>query len=243
MGKWALAAGVLLLAGCGVPANADGRDTFTDSIDGQDVRIDLPVTQPVGVALWFHGRGGDSDTRMNEAWLNALRGQGWAVASSDFHGDAWGDPDTVADAAKLADWASEEAGAEVRLIVAGSMGGLASLNALAAGVVSARCWYGVMPVVDLAAADTVPDAADEVDEALEVAVNPADRLDELPTDVRYRVVASPDDTWVQADEHAAVLVAALSRAGADVTELEATGEHGDPSHFQAEDLAEFAASC
>lgn len=241
-----LVCAALLLAGC-APANADGDRTITDTVGGQAVRIDLPTGDPVAVALWFHGQGGDVETRMNEDWLNSLRADGWAVASSDLHGNAWGNPASVADAAALAQWAEDQADVEVRLLVAGSMGGLTSLNALIDGKVSAACWYGTMPVADLDAIGQVPDAAVQVREAYEGASpdfsNPATGLADLPAVTRYHVVASPQDTWVPAREHADVLVAALQAVGAEVTRTDASGEHGDPSHFDPADLSAFADSC
>lgn len=240
---------VLLLAGCSsAAANADGDRTVTDEVGGQQVRVDLPTTGDAkAVAVWFHGQGGDVDTRMNEDWLNTLRGHGWAVASSDFHGNAWGNQASVETAADLVSWAEEQAGADVRLLVAGSMGALASLNALADGDVDAACWFGTMPVVDLNHIDAVPEAEDQVKDAYDGAPpassNPAARLSELPASTRYFVVSSPDDTWVPAAQHADVLVAGLQAAGAPVDVAQASGEHGDASHFRSDDLGKFAAGC
>lgn len=204
----------------------------------------MPKTgSPKAVAVWFHGQGGTADTRMNEDWLNSLRSRGWAVASSDFHGNAWGTPATVRDTENLTAWARETAGAEVRLFVAGSMGGLASLNALTHGQTVA-CWYGTMPVVDHGAVRNVPKAQEQIRAAwgsgISAAYIPAQNLDKLPQQAKYRIVTSPQDTWVPATANAALLDA---EERLDVSALTVTGEHGDPSHFNPADLAVFADGC
>jgi hypothetical protein len=229
---------LLALAGCGGAANADGARTTTDTIDGQTVRIDLPAGKVRAVAIWLHGQGGDADTRMNEPWLNALRADGWAVASSDFHGNHWGSRESVSDVAKLTAWAGQKANAPVRLHVAGSMGGLASLNALTHGQ-DVPCWYGVMPVLDQSTTARVPEAREQIadvwGESVPAEWVPARNLDRLPSGMVMRVVASPSDTWVPADRNGLLLQRATVKA--------ASGQHGDPSHFDAADLRDFAAGC
>lgn len=237
---------VAALAGC-TAANADGNRTTTAELDGQTVRIDMPLTgEPQAVAIWFHGQGGDANFRMNEPWLNAIRERGWAVASADLGGNHWGAPGTVERVDALNKWIAAQTDAPIRLHIAGSMGALASLNAMSSGT-SVECWYGTMPVVDLERVASVPDASEQITEAHggepSASSNPARGLDRLPADTRYRVLYSESDTWVPAEDHAIPMLEALESVGATVGALEVTGEHGDPSHFDADDLANFAASC
>ncbi|WP_369138930.1 alpha/beta hydrolase family protein [Modestobacter versicolor] len=245
---------LLTLAGCtGGAAGTAGRGvvperTVTDVLAGQRVRLDPPTSgRTVGVALWFHGQTGDVDSYMGSAWLDAIRARGWAVASSDLHGNAWGSPAAVRDARELARWAARQARAEVRLLVAGSMGGATSLNALLDGAVSAPCWYGTEVVVDLGAVSAVPGATAELLDVYggppPARSNPARRLAGLPASMRWFVVTSPDDTWVPAAAHGDVLVAALRAQGASVGTAVASGEHGDLSYFRPEDLVAFADRC
>lgn len=229
-------------------SNRDGALTMTAEIDGQGVRLDMPREGAAhAVALWFHGQGGDENQRMNEPWLNTLRENGWAVAAGELGRSSWGSPESVEGASELAEWASEEAGAPVRLVVAGSMGAAVSLNAMREGLLESPCWYGTMPVVDLDSVSNVPEAAEQMadvyggpppDES-----NPAAHLDELPTETAYRVLASPGDTWVPSTSNADVLTQALRGMGVDVSAADAAGEHGDPSHFDSRDLERFARNC
>ncbi len=73
--------------------------------------------------------------------------------------------------------------------------------------------------------------------------NPVNNTALLPTETRYRMVASPEDTWVVESENSARVAADLEARGAEVSVLTVHGTHDDPSHFDVDDLLEFAASC
>jgi hypothetical protein len=276
MTRWLAAlCSLLLLAGCaagaaGAAGANDGRTdvgqttapasptppsvpfvvgaTVNGTLGGQRVRLDFPLTQElVGVAVYFHGAGAGADSKMGEPWLNAIRAMGWAVASGDLHGDAWGSPAAVADSEALVSWSEARTGADVKLLIGASMGGVASLNALLDGAVEAPCWFGPQPVVDLNAVGVVPNADGQI--ALlyggppPASSNPVDRLDRLPLATRYRVITSVADTWVPPVAHADRLIAALQARGGDISSVAANGDHLDTSHFRPEDLVAFAEGC
>ena len=229
-----------------LPFAVGGTDTAT--LDGQRVRLDYPLTRElVGVAVYFHGAGAGADSKMNEPWLNSIRALGWAVAAGDLHGDAWGARAAVADSVALVDWAEARTGADVKLLIGASMGGVASLNALMDGVVEAPCWFGPQPVVDLNAVSVVPNADAQIAALYggppPASSNPVDRLDLLPLDTRYRVIFSAGDTWVPPPAHADRLIAALQARGGDVSSVAVSGDHLDASHFRPEDLVAFAEGC
>lgn len=195
------------------------------------------------MAIWFHGQGGDADTRMGEEWLSALLDEGWYVASGDLGGNTWGNADGVQASRELVAWAERESGFEVGLFVAGSMGGLASLALVAESDVP--CWYGTMPVTDMSTVSNVPDADAQIAEAWpgSVPVSPMDYVDSLPASTRFHVLASEGDTWVPAAVNGFALADSLEARGVDVSRAFAVGEHGDVSHFDADDLTLFAESC
>jgi hypothetical protein len=230
---------LMLLTGCSGAAEADSPLTMRSVLDSQKVRLDMPFeAEPLGTAVWFHGQGGDADFRMDEDWLNTLRENGWAVASGDMRINGWGNAASVSDAAALVDWAEGEAGAEATLYVAGSMGALTSLHLMAGGV-APQCWYGIMPVIDLDSVEAVPNSAEQIAEAWGSTKSDVAWVTDLPESTAYRVLASPDDTWVPESENAAVLAEALPEMSLKAV----AGEHGDASHFDAADLAAFAAGC
>lgn len=219
-------------------------------VQGQDVRLSMPPTDsPVGIAVFFHGQNGGVDNRMDDPWLQSLVQAGWIVAASDFHTDSWGNQASTVDTENLLAWAEEETGGvPVRLYVSGSMGGAVSMNAMVHGSdPPPPCWYGVKPALDLTKMQNVPGGVRIIREAYGGDVpfdrNPVNVTDELPLDTRYRMVTSPDDTWVRESENTGRVAAALQARGAEVSVLTVSGTHDDPSHFDIDDLLSFAASC
>ncbi len=221
----------------------------TTKLSGQGARLSFPAGDgtPKGIALWFHGQGGNAANRVEGPWLESLRRGGWVIASSDFHFTSWGNAASTEDARRLVQWAEAETGLEVKVWVSGSMGGAVSLNALNFGVRPPACWYGVKPAISLTQMENVPGGRKFIAAAFNGKVpvdrDPVRNLDSLPTTTRYRVVASRDDHWVLYDENSGPLIATLTGLGADVSLLRATGLHEDPSHWNAPDLVEFAESC
>lgn len=219
------------------------------NLDGQAVRLSLPSGdgKPKGIALWFHGQGGGANHRVESPWLDALRRDGWVIASSDFHETSWGNEASTEDTRRLIDWAEQKTGLDVELWVSGSMGGAVSLNALLFGVEAPPCWYGVKPAISLTEMDNVPGGqkfiASAYDGSVPVERDPVRNLDSLPLETAYRVVASKDDHWVLYDENTEPLIDTLVERGGDVSLLPARGLHEDASHWDAPDLIDFADSC
>ena len=246
----AIATFVALMVGFTTASSGErtGR-IVTTKLAGQNARLSYPsgTGTPKGVALWFHGQGGNAANRVQGPWLEALRRGGWVIASSDFHRTSWGNADSTDDARRLVEWAEDETGLDVKIWVSGSMGGAVALNALNFGVQPPPCWYGVKPAISLTQMDNVPGGRKFIAAAFNGKVpvdrDPVRNLDSLPISTRYRVVASQDDHWVLYDENSGPLITTLSGLGADVSLLRATGLHEDPSHFNAPDLVDFAETC
>lgn len=244
-----LIAVLLVLATATATAEAPTGSVIYGRLKAQDVRLSMPPTDdPKGIAIYFHGQNGGVDNRMDEPWLQALVRSGWIVASSDFHTDSWGNPASTDDTTHLIAWAEEETGgAPVKLYVSGSMGGTVSLNAMTHAGLAPPCWYAVKPAVDLTRMGNVPGADRIIREAFGGEVpadrNPVNSIAALPTTTRYRMVTSPEDTWVRESENTGRLAAGLEARGAEVSVLTVHGTHDDPSHFDVDDLLAFAASC
>ncbi|MGA8255491.1 MAG: hypothetical protein WB767_02855 [Nocardioides sp.] len=244
----AIIAALLVSVTQGPTGEVPGR-VIRSELAGESVRLTLPTGTgaPKGLVVWFHGQGGNVNDRIDGPFVGALVRDGYAVASSDFHLQSWGNADSTDDATRLVEWAEQQIDVPVSLWVSGSMGGAVSLNALIHGVEPPECWYGVKPAISLTKMDAVPTANRFIDEAFggEVPLdrNPIRNVDRLPAEVRYRVVASPDDTWVPMGQNAGVLVTGLEQQGVEATYLLASGPHEDPSHWNSADLLEFAESC
>jgi hypothetical protein len=244
-----LIAVLLVFATQAATAEAPTGSVIYAKLKAQDVRLSIPPTSdPNGIAIYFHGQNGGVDNRMDEPWLQALVRAGWVVASSDFHTDSWGNEASTEDTTNLIAWAEEQTGnLPIRLYVSGSMGGTVSLNAMTHAGLAPPCWYGVKPAVDLTKMQNVPGGPKIISEAFGGDVpsdrNPVNTIDELPTTTRYRMVASPEDTWVVESENSDLLAAGLRARGADATVFQVHGTHDDPSHFDNDDLLAFATSC
>ncbi len=224
-------------------------ETLRSELDGQQVRLSVPGDgiEPKGLVLWFHGQGGDVDVRVGDPFLETLRHDGWAIASSNFHEESWGNPASTNDVMLLSEWAKKQTGLDPSVFVAGSMGAAVSLNAMLHGVDAPSCWYGVRPALALTDMDRVPGASRFIREAFGGPVpedrNPIENVNELPTQTRYRVIASRDDPWVAYEQNSEPFVAQLSAEGADVSEELVYGGHQSPAHFNPRDVLAFANSC
>lgn len=229
------------------PSGEQAATTLRSELAGESVRLSLPTGEPKGLVVWFHGQGGNVNDRIDGPFLSALRRDGWAIASSNFHAQSWGNPASTEDAALLLAWAEERTGMRPALWVSGSMGGAVSLNAMLHGVPAPPCWYGVKPAIALTRMQAVPGAPGFIRTAFGGPVpperNPAANVDALPVGTRYRVVTSPEDRWLAYEENAGLLVRMLRSRGAEVSQLSVTGHHDDPSHWNAADLLAFADSC
>lgn len=255
-GRWAPLKGSLVVAGAlllvFVTTAASGEhpnETVRSSLAGEPVRLSLPVgdSGPKGLVIWFHGQGGNVNDRVDGPWLDALRRDGWAIASSEFHAQSWGNPASTRDTANLVEWAEAITGTKATLWVSGSMGGSIALNAMTHGVPAPPCWYGVKPAISLKQMDHVPGGPGFIRDAFGGDVpadrNPVQNIDKLPVGTRYRIVSSRQDQWVMYDENTRPLVRKLGARGADVSQLTVVGLHDDPSHWNARDLVAYANSC
>ncbi len=233
----------------GAPSGEQAGSVVRGELEGQPARLTLPTgdAPPKGLVMWFHGQGGSVNDRVDGPFLRALTRDGYAIASSSFHYQSWGNEASTDDTVRLMQWAEEKVGLPVTLWVSGSMGASISLNALLHDVAPPSCWYGVKPAISLNRMDAVPTGNKFIDLAYDGVVpverNPVRNLAALPADVRYRVVASPDDTWVPINQNGGALVSQLDARGVDASYLAATGPHEDPSHWDSGDLVDFARSC
>ena len=233
-------------------SNASGEhpsESVRSVLAGERVRLALPPTnEPKGVAIYFHGQGGNVNDRVDGPWLEALRRDGWAIATSSFHGESWGNPASTDDTRRLVEWAREQGGAPVKLFIGGSMGATVSLNAMLHGGLVPTCWYGVKAALDPRRMDAVPGAEGYIRKAYGGAAVPLDRIPvenylAMPLETRYRFVASPRDQFVDYAENTGRLLAGLQGRGAEVSVRKVDGRHDDPSHYSAYDLVTFARGC
>ncbi|MCS5716763.1 hypothetical protein N1027_01285 [Herbiconiux sp. CPCC 205763] len=228
-------------------ATVDEPGQIRGNLDGQSILVRWnPDVPTVGVALWSHGQGGNETALETSTWFDVIMENGWMVASSDMGGNNWGNDVGVQSLVDLSQFARTRAGTDNQMLVAASMGGVATLNALRFGALPGECWYGAKPAVDLAAvALTAPNALAQVRNAYAGTMpplwNPASGDPLLPV-ARYRTIASPSDTIIVKAQNADLLPSIVA-PGSEITAVQSVGDHEDISNLNPVDLAEFAAGC
>lgn len=225
-----------------VPANP-----ILHTVNGQNARVYLPTgyrkNYAIPFVMMFHGAG-ETDVLNSEqtAFVNAVNAAGYAVTSCAYHGNAYGSADVMADYAALFSLITKTYAVNGIVILGDSMGGVAALNVIqrvvAGGVLGV---YLTRPVYNLRnrwdngrQSDIRPAygiAADGSDYATKTAgydpaLEPLWKFRSLPFHIR----TSPSDTQVVPSIHGLKLAAALAPYSV-VTTSEASGPHGDPSHY------------
>jgi len=219
---------LLLVAGCDSTTDTPGAPREP----GETYRVDVPEGLRPGatLVLFCHGSG-QPIAALDEPPLRALRdawmAEGYVVAASEAGGKAWGNDASLAAYADLAHYCRERYQTGRLVVAANSMGGVAGLLLIARGMVGeVSAFVGVQPVVR-------PEAISwpEVTAAYGGPVPPQNRPLSYSYSLPMRVYASYEDTLVPRATHADALAAATGCVVVD-----ATGEHGDPSHFNPDDL-------
>lgn len=225
----------------------EGLDHGTATVidDRATASVLLVPAHPVGaLAVFVHGSGSTRDivlrTEHDAATARDLLEHGYLVLAADAGGRAWGNPASVADYERLIAGVVREHAVRDVMLIAESMGGLAGMQ-LAARVPDVRAVVAWYPVCDLRTMEHKPQYAAAIAKAWATGDRRVVSPVAVPA-VPLTIWASPDDTVVSAARNAAVCAAEGRRAGAPVTYVHTTGDHGDPSNFHpAEVLAFFDA--
>ena len=174
--------------------------TLRPVIDGQQAVV--LAGQQSGrhdLVIVLHGLGGSAglvEEPKAAAFTRRLVADGFVVAASDAHGDAWGDAASQADYVRLHQWVAQRFDIDRTVLVSSSMGAIAGLQLAAhRDVPRLAGWVGVSPVIDLPGAARSGPLRDDVDlspeqlRALDPSRVPGRALRGLP----MAVVISPAD--------------------------------------------------
>lgn len=105
--------------------------------NGQQCRLWLPPGNgPIKLAIWSHPYTQNEQIASGYTsypWVHALVQEGWGVIATRQHGDSWGNDNAVADIAAAHTLAGTYRTVTDTILIAGSMGGLASALAVARG--------------------------------------------------------------------------------------------------------------
>lgn len=226
-----------------IPTGLSSAKQVTDKINGQNVSL-LIAPKPNGqLVIAAHGHGGNvtewSSGKQQTGILGALIDAGYSVASSDAHGDAWGNPQSVADYKDLRAWALTKGNFKSTVVLGQSMGGLAALQLLTQ-VPDATTFVGIFPVCNLSTVVArFPDVAKAWPQGSAGQLSPVDLSG--TSGKRLIFFSSPDDTVVPKATNTDACAAAAKAASADVSVVQASGDHGDQSAFQPAAVVKFLA--
>ena len=241
----------------------------TTSPNTQPLRVIVPTAynQNIGthIILFAHANNGDSTDgtgRSLGSFRNALAlaDAGYIVACPNMHGNNWGSPTGVTDLVDAYAYLVTTYRTRWTGLFGQSMGGVASLNAIAdARIANIRAWAGVVPVCDLPSiwqAGNGPLAADirygwglasngsqdSTFATITAGSNPTALNPTAFNGIRMYFRASPDDTTVPSVTNTTVMAALVTGHAASVTVAATSGPHGNPSDFNPDELANFFAT-
>lgn len=229
---------------------------------GQAAELLMPANYNGTLVIYYHGVGGDQDSYRSEAVLQPLMGRilqaGYAVASCNNHGNNWGNQDSIDDTVALYAWARQQLGTVSNVIhFSQSMGGMAGLNTIASGLVPVAGWLGIYPVCSLAAMfdsnsgtyaaqirTAYGIAGDGSDYATQTdGYDPLELAASTWNGIPMRMFASASDTVVDKAENADAFATKVDGFATENTVVACTGNHGDASHFQPDDVLVFFKRC
>lgn len=245
------------LVGCGstgskVSAAVSAASIRTSmKVEGQNAVILQPIHARPGrpLVIYHHGAGANAEAPETDTLVAptvvALLDAGYFVASSDAHGNNWGDQQALDDYQHLYDAVSKKFSTGPVVFLSQSMGGLSGLLSIAAGTIPVKAWAGIYPVVSLSTEYSMM-FKNQIDGAYGIkggdfakrtaghdpAVLPASSFRNVPMEAW----ASYGDTMVPRSRNSDALV---KHQVANLTLLTATGDHGDPSHFHPADVVAF----
>jgi hypothetical protein len=222
------------------------------------------AANPTPVIMYAHGMGEDQTGLLTDSLkatvVTALLNAGYILAGTNAHGANWGNQAGVNDYAALDQYLRLNYNVSNVCIWSQSMGGCAGLLALAQnkvrGVVG---WLGTYPVCSLSAAYTgtgnanfstsITTAFGITGSGIYTYTNQTYGNDPLIKNaiafrnVPMRFYASPSDTYVLKSANTDLLHALVVGSCRESTIVVCTGDHGDPSHFDATSYTAFFARC
>ncbi|GAA2754199.1 alpha/beta hydrolase family protein [Amnibacterium kyonggiense] len=200
----------------------------------------VPKTSNGGLVVFLHGWGQTRwsllSRREEASVAHAIGDAGFTVLAADADGKAWGDPASLADYRSLI----ERTQARYRLhdvfLMGESMGGLATMQLARTlpDVRAATAWFPVCDIRTMREPRFQATIRDAWRGRSRAPISPV-RVGDTP----LMVWASPADTVVTAATNAAVCVAEAKAAGASVTYIQTSGEHGDPSNYDPAAVVRF----
>jgi acetyl esterase/lipase len=225
----------------------------------------IPPTYRVGVqspwVIFDHGAGQSglaiSTDAHDNLLINALVQAGYVVVSSSYTTqNCWGNPQCVTDiAAVQTQWKSYLNLAPQPYVVAESMGGMVTWNAITHGALAPRAVVGIYPACNLSAmygagfglfvsdiqtdyGFSIPSGYAAATAGYDPMLAPVSKFTGIP----ILMWASYADTTILRSQNEDPFAAAINAAGGNVVVNTSTGNHGDVSNFNPQAVVDFFAA-
>jgi hypothetical protein len=195
------------------------------------------------LVIYHHGRGEVARAIKDKpkgGIAPLLLTHGYTITACDAAGNNWGNQAGLDEYDKLTrDLAGNF---DCLLILAQSMGGISGLlSAIDGRTPKLAGWYGIAPAVNLAACNSMADLRPSIVAAGAHRDPLLIEASRYPV-IRYRAAVSYGDPLVQRAENWDRLGLHLP-GKPEASTLDATGDHGDSSHFNAADVLAFYERC
>jgi pimeloyl-ACP methyl ester carboxylesterase len=236
----ALAAALLTLAIVGCSSSSSTPDSSSTSSPQTAAPVTVTIAgQPAQVwaasgstraVVYLHGYNQDGEILRGPqaAILTSLHRAGWTIGDDYAHGNAWGDAQSVADYKALIRHLRTAEHAQTVVLLGASMGGLATLHLLQAGVADTAVL--VSPVTNLAAMYQVAAALPQLTPIYGPTAPRAENPLAFPTNTFHgdtvTVIADPADPVVPFTSNAQAFA---QRFGVKLVQCQ--GGHAGPSCF------------
>lgn len=187
------------------------------------------------------------------ALTTAILAAGYLIASSNSHGNHWGNAASLADYLELYRFVTGTFRVSRTVLLSQSMGGQSGLLTAANRPFPIQGWAGIYPVCSLATMYALGGGWDDsINAAYGISGDYAaktaghDPLLRAASDyagLRLRFYASPEDTVVVKTAHSDALSAHVASVTEEEEVVACEGNHGDASHFQSADLIAYLGRC
>lgn len=220
---------------------------------------DYATAKPSPLVI-YHGGVGETASAsrtdaLKQSLIQAILDAGYIVAASNAHGDNWGNDDALADYLELYRFTRLCLDISRTVLLSQSMGGCSGLLTAADRPFAIKGWAGIYPVCDLRSIYDLGGLTASIKTAYSIAADGSnydaqtaghDPILQPATDysgLRMRFYASDGDTIVPKADNSDNMAALVGATATEYEVVACSGNHGDASHFQAEDLIAFFDRC
>lgn len=219
------------------------------------------IGNPAPLCLYHGGMGETCNApkmdMLKDDLIQDILNAGYIVASSSAHGNNWGNSASLTDYILLHEYVSHCHRITRTVLLSQSMGGCSGLLTLANRPFEIKGWAGIYPICNLRSyyygdneklksslseAYGISESGDDYS-VKTIGNDPLLVPSESYAEVRMRFYASDEDTVVPKSSNTDLMHEKVKPFALESHVVDCRGDHGDPSHFQSDDLLAFFDRC